>query len=336
MIKGKKVLITGGGGFIGVSLAEKLVNDNRILLVDVNFENNSFLFSDLKDHKNVKLHKINVLDHEKLSQVVKEADIVVHTAAILSVPIVIHNPILTLEVNYKGSSNLLKASLEHRVERFIFFSTSEIFGLNAFNTSENGSMAISDVEDARWCYSLSKLSTEHLVRGYHKKFDLPTVIIRPFNVFGPKRIGDYAILRFVLRALKNKDLIVYGDGSQIRAWCYITDFIDALLSAMESKAAIGHAFNVGNPLNTLTIYQLAKQVLQITGSKSKIILETPCFSDIDIRVPNIKKAKKLLNFKPKVDMTEGLIKTTKWYEEYLPELEKLVRNNLDAMGRKIL
>jgi nucleoside-diphosphate-sugar epimerase len=328
MIKNKKIVITGGGGFIGTALAEKLVEDNEVVLLDTNFNRNVFAFSRLKGHKNIKLAEVDILNAAEVARAVKDAQIVVHMAAKLGVQEVIHNATYTLDVNYIGTSNLLKAvSLNPSCERFIFFSTSEIFGSNAFGVVESGSSVLHSIQDARWCYCLSKLAAEHLAFSYFREKGLPVVVIRPFNIFGPRRLGESVIRKFILSALQNKDLTVYGDGTQIRAWCYIDDFCDAVLKSMEIEKAIGEAFNIGNPRNTVTAYEFAKKIIHLSDSKSGIVFEKIDFADIDIRVPNTAKARDMLEYVPRIELEEGLSRTIKWFKDHQEEFDSIISIN---------
>lgn len=315
------ILITGGAGFIGVAVARRLANDNHITLLDTNFDHNAFAFSDLKDNRNISLVKADILDAPKVAQLAKDAQIVVHMAAMVGVQEVLSNALYTLDVNYIGTSNLLKAvSRASRCERVVVFSTSEIFGSGAFGIAENGNTVLSSVQDVRWCYCISKLAAEHLALSYYRQENLPVVVVRPFNIFGPGRVGDHVVLRFMLKALKNEDLEVYGDGTQIRAWCYIDDFCDALLKCMQVKEAVGQSFNIGNPRNTVTIYELARKIVSLCGSKSKIVFKALDFTDIDLRVPNTAKARDMLGFIPKVELEEGLSRTIEWVKRHEDEL----------------
>lgn len=316
-----KILITGGAGFIGVALAERLVKDNQISILDTNLEHNSLAFSELKDNKNVVTAKVDILDAEQVSRFAQDAQIVLHMAAVLGVQEVIRNASYTLDVNYIGTSNLMRALANNpNCKRVVVFSTSEIFGSQAFQVTENGDSLLSSAQDVRWCYCLSKLAAEHLAFSYFREKGLPVVVVRPFNVFGAKRVGDHVILRFILKALKNEDLEVYGDGTQIRAWCYIDDFCDALLQCMEVEQAIGQAFNIGNQRNTITIYNLAKTIISLCNSKSKIVFKALDFKDVDIRVPDTSKARELLGFTPKVELEDGLSRTIEWVKKYADEL----------------
>ena len=316
MIKGKNILLTGGGGFIGVALAEKLSKYNHVVLFDKDFENNAFVFSRLKSIRNVQQIQGDILDIEKIARAAREAQIVVHMAAKVGVQEVISDSLNTLEVNYSGTSNLLSSIVNSQTcERVLVFSTSEVFGVHAFGIAENGDSILSSVQDIRWCYCISKLAAEQLAFSYFRQKGLPVVVIRPFNIFGPNRVGDHVILRFILWALRNDDLQVYGDGTQIRAWCYIDDFCDGVQLAMEAPGAVGQAFNIGNHHNTITIHGLAKKIIDLCGSKSKVVLKKLDFTDIDIRVPNTSKAKNILGFVPEVELEEGLAKTIEWVKE---------------------
>lgn len=325
MIKDKKILITGGGGFIGASLAQRLVQDNQVTLLDRYFKDNAFSFTDLARHKNIRLVEGDILDAAALTEVVAGTQIVVHMAAMVGVQEVISNALDTLEVNYTGTSNLLKAVAKNPDgERAVCFSTSEIFGPSAFRVAENADSALASVQDVRWCYCVSKLAAEQLAFSYHRQQGLPVVVIRPFNIYGAGRVGDHVVLRFILRALKNEDLEVYGDGTQIRAWCYIDDFCDALLKSMEAEGAIGQAFNIGNPLNTVTVYALAQEVVRLCDSKSSIVFKEPGFADVDIRVPNIDKAREILGFNPKVSLEQGLAMNIEWVRQHEDKLRRQV------------
>jgi len=308
-----KVLITGGGGFIGISLAERLVKEHQVTLLDRTFKNNTYDFSDLKGNKNISLIEADILDAREVGKAVNDAQVVIHTAAVVGVQTVLNNTIDTLEINYIGTSNVLKAASENPgIRRVVCFSTSEVFGANAFGVAENSNTMLPSIQDSRWSYSISKMASEQLAMGYFREKHLPVVVVRPFNIFGPKRTGDYVVLRFILQALDNKALTVYGDGTQIRAWCHIDDFCRTLLRILETDNAIGQAFNIGNPRNTVTIYELAKKIVALCSSKSKISFKPLNFMDIDIRVPNVQKIKEVLGITPEIDLDSGLSETIDW------------------------
>jgi len=267
----------------------------------------------------------DILDADALRRVVEGVDSVIHLAAIVGVNAVRAHPRQTIETNFLGTLTLLRAVERLPVlPRVVYFSTSEVFGINSFRVQECMSTSIGPVQETRWSYSISKLVGEHLLQCYHREAGLATVTIRPFNIFGPGRIGDHALLRFLLSALRNEDIVVHGAGDQIRSWCYIDDFVDGVLATLVCPAAAGEDFNLGNPRNTLTIYELAKRVVSITGSTSKIRFLQTNYADIDIRVPYMEKARQLLGFEPHVDIDDGIRRTAVWCRAHLDELTAII------------
>ena len=204
------------------------------------------------------------------------------------------------------------------VERLVDFSTSEVFGRHAYKVEEVHETAQGSVGEARWTYAVSKLAGEHLAHSYHDEFGLPTVSVRPFNVYGPGQIGGGAIRAFIETALAGDDLVIHGDGSQVRAWCYVDDLVDALLLVLERPEAVGEVFNVGNERSVLTIRELAEQIRELMGGKVEITFRPLHYTDVEMRIPNIDKARKLLGWEPKVDLEEGLSRTIAWYRERQP------------------
>jgi len=312
MVIGKTIFITGGAGFIATTLSKKLINDNKIIAYD-NFHRDTLSGSDIASHPNLTIIKGDVLDYDRLVVAMNGADIVVHAAAIAGIDTVIQNPTLTMRVNLLGTANVLEAIKQNGpIERYIDFSTSEVFGNKAFKSSEEDNMVTGSAGEARWTYCVSKLAAEHMSMAYYKEFGVPAVIVRPFNVYGPGQTGEGAMQIFIKRALNNEDINIYGDGTQIRAWCYVDDFVDGLLKCIEVPEAIGHSFNIGNERTVLTIYGLAQAVCRILESKSKIIFKPPLSADIELRVPAVQKAKQILGFEPKIDLEEGILRTAEW------------------------
>ena len=217
MIKGKTIFITGGVGFIGSTLAGRLVDHNHVVIYD-NFSRNSLKNKPFKDHSNLVVVEGDVLDFENMWQAMQGADIVVHCAAIAGIDTVIKSPVTTMRVNMVGSANVLEAASRlHRCDRVVCFSTSEVFGQQAFRSSENDNAIMGKVGEARWTYAVSKVAEEHLAIAYYQEKWLPTTVVRPFNVYGPGQVGEGALRTFVLRALKNEPIEIHGDGTQIRA-----------------------------------------------------------------------------------------------------------------------
>ena len=316
-IRGKKIFITGGAGFIGSSIAERLIENNKIVIYDT-LHRNALSHSKIVKHKNLTLVKGDVMDALKMKKAAQGCNIFIHMASIAGVDTVLSMPVKTMEIAMIGTYNALKTAVdEKKIERFIDFSTSEVFGSYAFNVKESDKTTLGTVGEARWTYAVSKLCTEHLTLNYHKQFGLPALAIRPFNIYGPRQVGIGAIHRFIINALKNEELTIHNDGSQIRSWCYIDDIVDGILLCLAKKEAVGNTFNIGNPRSTLTIFNLAQEIKRLSHSKSKIVFRKKEMQDVELRVPDVAKAKKLLGYTPKIDLEEGLRRTIDWYRDNL-------------------
>lgn len=313
MISNKTIFITGGAGFIGSTLAGKLIDNNRVIIYD-NLRRNTLKSQPFHDHPNLTLIKGDILDFQHLSEAMKGSDIVVHCAAIAGIDTVIKSPVTTMRVNMVGSANVLEAASQlPSCERVICFSTSEVFGQQAFRSSETDNTVMGKVGEARWTYAVSKLAEEHLAIAYYQEKALSTVVVRPFNVYGPGQIGEGALRIFIQRALWNEPIEIHGDGTQIRAWCYVDDMVAGLLLAMEEKRAIGESFNIGNQRAVVTIYGLANTVVRVLGSTSPINFTKKDYADVELRIPSVNKARDLLGFEAKVDLDEGIRRTAEYY-----------------------
>ena len=320
-LTGKRILVTGGAGFIGTTLARQLVDANEIVALD-NLHRDALTGTDLAEHPNLTFVQGDVLDAEAVRELARGATHIVHAAAIAGVDTVLESPVRTMRVNLIGTYNVLEAALAtlDSLERLVDFSTSEVFGPQAYNVREGQITATGSVGEARWTYAVSKLAGEHMARAYHDEFGLPAVTLRPFNVYGPGQIGGGAIRAFIEAALAGADLVVHGDGSQIRAWCYVDDMVDALLLCLEHPGAVGETFNVGNARSTVTIFDLATRVKRLTGAPGELVFQPLHYTDVEIRIPNVDKARQLLGFEAKVDLDDGLARTIAWYRERKPAL----------------
>lgn len=314
----KKIFITGGAGFIANTLIHKLIHENQIVVYD-NFHRDTLTGSGLSNHPNMKIIRGDVLDIELLTHSMKGMDIVIHAAGIAGIDTVIKDPVKTMRVNMMGTANALEAARVSNVkDRFIDFSTSEVFGSMAFKSSESDQTVAGTAGEARWTYAVSKLAGEHLAHAYYNQYDLPVVTVRPFNVYGPGQTGEGAIQIFIKRALKNEDIRIDGDGNQIRAWCFVDDFVECLFRCIENPAAIGNSFNIGNARAVITILGLAQTICRVLDSKSQIIFDPPLSADIALRIPSVKKAEEVLGFKASVDLEEGIKRTAEWITNTLP------------------
>ncbi len=313
-ITGKNIFITGGAGFIANTLIAKLVETNKITVYD-NFHRDTLTGSGYASHPNIRIVKGDVLDKDALTRAMAGAGIVVHAAGIAGIDTVVKDPVRTMTVNMIGTANALEAAQTNGVkDRFIDFSTSEIFGSMAFKSSESDNTVAGSAGEARWVYAVSKLAGEHLAHAYFKQYKLPVVTVRPFNVYGPGQTGEGALQIFIKRALKNEEIFINGDGAQIRAWCYVDDFVDCLMRCIRDPAAIGESFNLGNARAVITTLGLAQTVCRVLDSESKISFRDQLSADIELRIPSVEKAEKILGFKAKVDLEEGILRTAEYFK----------------------
>lgn len=323
MLKNKTIFITGGAGFIGSTLIGRLIEDNTIIVYD-NLDRNSLEGKPYLTHPNLRLIKGDILDAEFLEKSISGAQVVVHAAAIAGIDNTVKNPVKTMRVNMLGTANILEAAYKDGgIERFVDFSTSEVFGSHAFKVDEASQTVTGAVGEARWTYAVSKLAGEHLTHAYHRQYGLPAVTVRPFNVYGPGQIGEGAIQIFIRKALKNEDIYIFGDGNQIRAWCYVDDMVDGVMLGLTHPNAVGESFNIGNARAVTTIYGLAEAVCRVLDSKSKIVFRDPLSADIELRIPDVQKAKQLIGYQAKVDLDEGIRRTAEWYCKHMEDLPEL-------------
>lgn len=317
MIENKKIFITGGAGFIGTNLCQKLYKNNEILIYD-NLKRNSLIFTNLLQNKNIYLIAKDVLDGPSIRNAVEdfEPDIVIHCAAVAGVESGVTNPVDTMKINILGTFNILEAIKDYtnKIERFLDFSSSEIFGPEAYKRGENSNAVIPPPKDNRWSFAVSKLTGEHLSALYEKVYGLKSVIIRPFNVYGPGQVEESAIHSFIINAIEGKDIIVNGNGDQICSWCYIDDFTDGIILCIEKKEAVGHIFNLGCRDGIITVSELAEYVKAATNSSSRIVYMHNNFQDVELSIPDISSEYEFLGYKSKTKFKDGIQKTIEWYK----------------------
>jgi UDP-glucose 4-epimerase len=317
MPSGRRILITGGAGFIGSHLAERLLASNNDVVVLDTFRRDALTATGLAEHPRMTVVRGDVLDEASVRAAMRGCDAVVHMASIAGVDTVMKNPVLTMRIAMLGTMHVLEAAqAQGNVQRLIDFSTSEVFGRYAYQVTEFDSTVLGAVGEARWTYAVAKLATEHLAMNYYKEHGLPTCSIRPFNIYGPRQVGEGAIHHFIRRALAGETLTVHNDGAQIRAWCYVDDIVDAIELALDRDQAVGHAFNIGNPRSIVTIYHLAREIIRLAGSSSQIEFRPWPHPDVEIRVPAVAKARELLGFEARVDLEDGLLRTIEWYRNH--------------------
>jgi UDP-glucose 4-epimerase len=309
MLEGAKIFITGGAGFIGSTLAQRLVDQNEITIYD-NYARDSISRTGLADHPNIKIVKGDVTDEPAVASAMQGHTHVVHCAAIAGIDTVIKSPVTTMRVNALGSAAVLAAANTlSDCKRVVCFSTSEVFGQRAFRSAEGDATVMGTVGEARWTYAVSKLAEEHLAMAYHTEFKLPVAVVRPFNVYGPGQVGEGAMRIFIEKAIKHEDIQIHGNGTQIRAWCYVDDMVRGVLLALEHPNAVGESFNIGNERAVTTIYGLANTVIRVLDSRSKVSFVRKDYVDVELRIPSVEKSRDLLGFDAEVDLEEGIART---------------------------
>ena len=305
-----KYLITGGAGFIGSHLADSLISRGDQVVVFDNLSTGSTRNLAGISEK-VKFEQGNILDKGVIDELVAESDYVVHLAAALGVFNIVNKPLESLKTNLQGSEIVLEACNKY-LKPVLIASTSEIYGKNdKVPLNEEDDRIIGHPLKSRWSYSEAKAVDESLAYFYYLENKLPIRIVRFFNTVGPRQVGHYGMVvpRFVSAALKNEPLSVYGSGDQIRCFCHVADAVKGLLLVMDSDKAVGQVFNVGNN-SQISIMELAKKVIEITGSKSsieKIAYEKAYpegFEDMQRRVPDVSKIKQVLGWEPKINLDQ--------------------------------
>lgn len=310
-----RVLITGGGGFIGSHLSDFLVEKgDEVYVIDDFSTGNKKNISHLESKLNFTLIEDSILNYGLMEYLIKQCDYVYHLAAAVGVKYIIENPLHTLETNIKGSEIVF--SLAEKYKRKVFFaSSSEVYGASEKKFfKEDDNRIYGSTQKGRWIYADSKAIDEFFALSFYKEKGLPVVIGRLFNVVGPRQTGYYGMVipNFVQQALLNKPITVFGDGTQSRCFTHVSDVITAITDLMNSDKTIGEIFNIGSN-NYITIKDLAIKIKQLTGSNSEIIYipykeayGSDDFEDMYSRNPDLTKIKKFINYEPKIDL-DGIL-----------------------------
>lgn len=308
----KRVLVTGGAGFIGSHLCEALLQrGDEVFVIDDLSTGRTDNIAHLHDNQAFHFEVGSILDFAQLEALVKRVDLIFHLAAVVGVQKIIEVPVDTIEINVLGSHNVLNLAARYR-KLCLIASTSEVYGKSTKHPfTEEDDAVYGPTTKSRWSYACSKAIDEFLALAYHNAQSLPVVIARLFNTTGPRQTGRYGMVlpRFVDQALRGDPITVFGNGRQKRCFADVSDVVRALQQLADHPAAIGQVFNVGNP-EEISIGELAKLVRKLTGSNSEIRLipydeaYQPGFEDMHRRVPNITKISKLVGYKPKVRLQE--------------------------------
>lgn len=318
-----KVLITGGAGFIGSHLAEKLLADGNEVSVIDNLSTGKYSnIIHLIKNPNFKYTLDSILNREVLKKLIKECDLVYHMAAAVGVKYIIDNPLLSLRTNIVGTENVLEFSNKYK-KKVLLASTSEIYGKsNTVPFKEEDDRLLGSTHITRWSYSASKAIDEFLALAYYREKKLPIVIVRCFNTVGPRQTGQYGMVipTFVRNAMLNHPITVFGDGKQSRCFCDVDDVTDGMIKLMNYKKAEGEIFNIGTDKN-ITIEELAQKIKKMTNSKSKIEYikyedaYEEGFEDMRSRKPDLSKIKKFIEYRPKYNLEQILEKIINYFEE---------------------
>jgi UDP-glucose 4-epimerase len=301
-----KYLITGGAGFIGSHLSEALTNRGDSVTVIDNLSTGKNTFN-----SSVEFIKGSIFDLLLMDKLISQSDYVLHLAAAVGVFNIVNKPLESLMTNIKGTEIILELCDKYK-KPILITSTSEVYGKNnEVPLSENSNRVLGSPLLSRWSYSEAKAVDESMAYFYYQENGLQVRLVRLFNTVGPRQVGHYGMVvpRFVNAALKNEPLSVYGSGDQIRCFCHVSDAVRALLLVMDSDKAVGEVFNVGNN-QQISIIELAKKVIEITGSKSvieKIAYEKAYpqgFEDMQRRVPDISKIKQVLGWSPEINLDQ--------------------------------
>jgi UDP-glucose 4-epimerase len=304
MSSSAKILITGGAGFIGSHLVDLLVDSGFNVRVVDNLSTGKI--ANIAHHVNsgeIDFVKADIRDDELVRKCVHGVDAVIHLAAVTSVPFSVKNPNLTYDTNVAGTLNLLTSCAEERVGKFVLISSCAVYGEPRRLPVDEGHLACPISP-----YAESKFETERYCLGFHNKLLLRSVVLRLFNVYGPRQgVNDYSgvITRFIDRSRHGLPLIVHGDGSQTRDFVHVSDVIEAVLSSLENEDAEGEVFNIGSGAHT-SVLELAKAVSELTGLNLEVLHDEPRLGDIKHSYADISKAERLLGYRPKLSLREGL------------------------------
>ena len=309
-----KILITGGAGFIGSHLAEKLLErgDEVHVLDDLSTGSIDNL-QKIKNHPNFTYHIDTIRNYRLTAELVDMSDIIYHLAAAVGVRLIVESPVSTIETNIRGTDIVLTLAAKKR-KRVLITSTSEVYGKrNRVPFSEDDDLVMGPTNKGRWSYACSKAIDEFLAIAYWKERRVPTVIVRLFNTVGPRQTGRYGMVipNFVQQALTGRDMTVYGDGSQTRCFTHVSDVVDALIKIAEHPQAVGEVYNIGSD-HEVTILELAEKIKQLAESESQIVFVPydeayeEGFEDMMRRVPNISKVRELIGYNPKIGL-DGIL-----------------------------
>jgi UDP-glucose 4-epimerase len=318
-----RYLITGGAGFIGSHLAERLIDrGDHVVLLDNLSTGSMENIRHLKASSLLEYHLDGIENRQLLAELVDDADVVVHLAAAVGVKLIVESPVRTIETNVNGTQFILEAACRKR-KLVLTASTSEVYGKNTnVPFHEDADLVLGPTTKGRWSYAASKALDEFLALSYWKEKKLPVIVVRFFNTVGPRQTGRYGMVvpNFVKSALDNSAISVYGSGKQSRCFCDVRDTVEAVIRLINTERSVGEVINIGNT-EEITIEDLAKVVKQRTGSASPIQYipydqaYEPGFEDMMRRVPSVDKLHRLTGFLPATPLAEIIDRVTAYFRE---------------------
>lgn len=324
-----RYLITGGAGFIGSHLAERLLDrGDRVVLLDNLSTGSVENIRHLKSSAHMQYHLDGIENRQLLAELVDDADVIVHLAAAVGVKLIVESPVRTIETNVNGTQLILEAACKKK-KLVLTASTSEVYGKNTnVPFREDADLVLGPTTKGRWSYAASKALDEFLALSYWKEKKLPVIVARLFNTVGPRQTGRYGMVlpNFVKSALETSAIRVYGSGKQSRCFCDVRDTIEALVRLMDSHEAIGEVVNVGST-EEITIEDLARRVKERIGSSSPIEYVSydqayeAGFEDMMRRVPSIEKLYALTGFRPRISLNEIIDRVVAFFRQKTEEME---------------
>jgi UDP-glucose 4-epimerase len=320
-IRGLKVIVTGGAGFIGSLLVDELLNKGNKVLAYDNFDpfyggKEYNLEHHCKDD-NFSLLRGNILDYEDLVNAMKDVEVVFHMAAQPGVRYSIQRPRKVQEVNVRGTLNVLSAALANQVKKTIYASSSSVYGIPNYLPFDE-----KHPTNPNSPYAASKLATEKFCRVFHDIYGLNVVVLRYFSVYGPRQRPDQVIRIFINKIFAGKPIVIYGDGEQTRDFTYVDDVVRATVRAAEVEEANGITINVGSG-KRISINKLLKKIVRLAGKEETTVVKKEKFAgDFPHTLANIGLAQKILNYRPTVDLEKGLINFIEWHQKFRKRIKK--------------
>lgn len=308
----RQLLVTGGAGFIGFSLVNAL-SEAEIVVFDNFARSHPKVQLALSKMSHVTVVSGDILDREAIQVAAKGCDTIIHCAAVAGVQTVSLNSFDTLAVNGVGSLNVLHAARDNSVAQVVVLSTSEVYGPMALEAHESNPTVILPAGEPRWTYAASKLFEEHAALALHRPDGTKCMVVRPFNVYGPGQVGDGAVRNFILAALQDNDLVVRSSPFAVRSWCYIDDFVHALICLINGGLGWGRIVNIGDPSTAVSVLELARLVLKnVPNSRSKIVVNEIPQVDIVERTPDVTLLNSLISNFVTVPLETGIRQTVDW------------------------